>query len=87
MYPLSKKVICQHYFFVIFKMAATNMGFSKILNFNNQSAVCGKYVSSCQISSKSVQWLQRFGVLTFFKMVAVHRLGFLIFKFFNALGG
>jgi len=44
-----------------------HLGFSKIRNnFNGQSAVRGQYASSCQISSKSVKRLQRYGDLTGF---------------------
>jgi len=53
--------------------------FSKIRNFNGLSAVGGQYASSCQISSKSVKRLQRYGDLTVFKMVAVRHLGFVKF--------
>jgi len=54
-----------------------HLGFSKIRNFNGQSAVRGQYASSCQITSKSVKRLQRYGDLTvFFKMAAVRHLGF-----------
>ena len=41
--------------------------FSKIQNFNGRSAVAGQCASSCQISSKSVKRLQRYGDLTVFK--------------------
>jgi len=37
-----------------------------IQNFNGRSTVWGQYVSSCQISSKSIKWLQKYGNLTFF---------------------
>jgi len=43
-----------------------HLGLSKIRNFNGRSAVGGKYASSCQISSKSVKRLQRYGDLTVF---------------------
>jgi len=55
--------------------------FSKIRNFNGLSAVGGQYASSCQISSKSVKQLQRYGDLTVFKMAAVRHLGFVKFDF------
>jgi len=42
--------------------------------------------SSCQISSKSVKRLQRYGDLTVFKMTAVRYLGFVKFKFFLSIG-
>jgi len=38
-----------------------HLEFSKIRNFNGHSAVGGQYASSCQISSKSVKRLQRYG--------------------------
>ena len=37
----------------------------------------------CQISSKSVMWLQRYGDFTDFRMAAVRHLGFVKFDFFN----
>jgi len=52
--------------FVIFKMAA-----AAILDFQKF-----EILTSCQISSKSVKRLQRYGDLTFFKMAAVRHLGF-----------
>jgi len=64
-----------------------HLEFSKIQNFNGRSAVGGQYASSCQISSKSVKRLQRYGNLTFFKMAAVRHLGFVKFEFFNGLRG
>jgi len=38
----------------------------------------GQYASSCQISSKSVKLLQRYGELTVFSMAAVRHLGFVV---------
>jgi len=61
--------------------------FSKIRNFNGLSTVRGQYASSCQISSKSVKRLQKYGYLTVFKMAAVRHLGFVKFEFFNGLRG
>jgi len=43
-----------------------HLGFSKIQNFNGLSTVGDQYASSCQISSKSVKRLQRYGDLTVF---------------------
>jgi len=43
-----------------------HLEFSKIQNFNGRSAVRGQCASSCQISSKSVKRLQRYGDLTVF---------------------
>ena len=43
-----------------------HVGFSKIRNFNGRYAVRGPRASSCQISSKSVKRLQRYGDLTVF---------------------
>jgi len=53
-----------------------HLEFSKIRNFNGLSPVGGQSASACQISSKSVKWLLRYGDLTVFKMVAVRHLGF-----------
>ena len=58
-----------------------HLEFSKIRNFNGLSTVGGQYASSCQISSKSVERLQRYGDLTVFKMAAVRHLGFVKFDF------
>jgi len=53
--------------FVIFKMAAAAMlEFQKFEFFYGRSLVGGQYVSLCQISSKSVTRLQRYGDLTGF---------------------
>jgi len=60
---------------------------SKIRNFNGLSALGGQYASLCQISSKSVKRLQRYGDLTVFKMAAVRDLGFVKFDFFNGCNG
>jgi len=43
-----------------------HFGFSKIGNFNGRSAVRGQCASMYQISSKSVNRLQRYGDLTVF---------------------
>ena len=69
--------------FVIFQMAAT-----AILNYQKFEILTafplwGQYVSSCQISSKSVKRLQRYGDLTVFKMAAVRHLGSVKFEIFN----
>jgi len=64
-----------------------HLEFSKIRNFNGLSAVEGQYASACQISSKSVKRLQRYGDLTVLKMAAVRHLGFVKFEFFNGLLG
>ena len=70
--------------FVIFQDGGCrHLEFSKIRNFNDFSAVWGQYASSCQLSSKSVERLQRYGDLTVFKMAAVRHLGFVKFEFFN----
>jgi len=54
-----------------------HLGFSKIQYFNGLSFVGGQLASPCQISSKSVKRLRRYGDLTvFFKMAAVRHLGF-----------
>ena len=74
--------------FVIFQDGGRrHLEFLKIRNFNNFSAVWGQYASSCQISSKSVKRLQRYGDLTVFKMAAVRHLGFVKLNFFNSRGG
>jgi len=68
---------------VIFQMAAAAvLNFKKIRNFDGLFAVEGQYASSCQISSKSVKWLQRYGDLTVVKMAAIRHLGFVKFEFF-----
>ena len=56
-----------------------HLEFSKIRNFNGLSTVGVEYASSCQISSKSVKRLQRYGDLTVLKMAAVRHLGFVKF--------
>jgi len=61
--------------------------FSKIRNFNGLSAVGAQCASLCQISSKSVKRLQRYGDLMVLKMAAVRYLGFVKFEFFNCRGG
>ena len=43
----------------------------------------GQYMSLCQISSKSVIRLQRYGHFTVFRMADVRHLGFVKFEFFN----
>ena len=58
-----------------------HLGFRKIRNFNGLSPIGGQSTSSCQISSKSVKRLRRYGDLTVFKMAAVRHLGFWKFKF------
>jgi len=53
-----------------------HLGFSKIRNFYGRSRVGGQYSSMCQISSKSVTWLKKYGDFTVFQMVAVRHFGF-----------
>jgi len=70
--------------FVIFQDGGRrHLEFLKIRNFIDLSAVWGQCASSCQISSKWVKWLQRYGDLTFFKMAAARHLGFVKFQIFN----
>jgi len=64
-----------------------HLEFSEIRNFNGLSAVGHQYPSSCQISSKSIKRLQRYGDLTVLKMAAVRLLGFVKFEFFNGRSG
>ena len=52
--------------FEIFMMAAAAILVFEILNFNDMPPVGGQSASACQISSKSVTWLQRYGNLTGF---------------------
>ena len=52
-----------------------HLGFSKMRNFNGHSAVRGQFASPCQISSKSVERLHRYGNLTVFKIAVVRHLG------------
>jgi len=74
--------------FVIYQEGGRRrLGFSKIQNFNGRPAVGGPYASLCQISSKSVKRLQRYGNLTVFKMAAVRHLGFVKLEFFNSRSG
>ena len=58
-----------------------HLGFSKIRNFNDRSAVRGQCASLYQILSKSVKRLQRYGDLTVFKMAAIRHLEFVKFDF------
>jgi len=67
--------------------AVRHLGFLKIQTFNGQSAERGQYASPCQMSSKSVTLLQRYGDLTVFKIATVRHLGFLKFNFFNGRSG
>ena len=67
--------------FVIFKCRPTPCWISKIRNFYERSLIGDQYVSLCQISSKPVTRLQRYGDFTVFKMAAVRHLGFLIIEF------
>jgi len=64
-----------------------DLEFSKIRNFNGLSAVGGQCASSCQISSKSVKRLQRYGDLTVLKMAVVRHLGLVKFEIFNGWSG
>jgi len=54
--------------------------FSKTKTFNFTSGSEDRYASPCQISSKSVERLHRYGDLTVFKMAAVCHLWFLKLK-------
>ena len=58
-----------------------HLDFWKIRNFNGLSPVGGQSASSCQISSKSVKRLRRYGDLTVFTMAAFRHLGFWKFNF------
>jgi len=64
-----------------------HLGFSKIRNFNGLFPIEGKSASPCQISSKSVKQLRRYGDLTVFKMQPSAILDFGNSNFFNDLGG
>jgi len=63
------------------------MAAAAILNFQKfeilTALVGGQYASSCQISSKSVGRLQRYGELTVLKMAAVRHLAFEKFEIFS----
>ena len=61
--------------------AAAILFFWKIGNLNDMSPVGGQSASSCQIPSKSVKWLRRYGDLTVSKMAAVRHLGLWKIKF------
>jgi len=81
-------ISCDIAIFVIFKISTVAiLVFEKIQNFNGLYPVGGQSASPCQISSKSVKRLRRYGDLTIFKMAAVRHLGFWKVKFFNGLGG
>jgi len=74
--------------FVIFQDGGRrHLEFLNIRNFNDISFVCGQYAYSCQISSKSVKRLQRYGDLTVIKMAAVRHLGFVKYEMFNCRSG
>jgi len=74
---------CNIVIFVFFQDGGRrHLGFSKIRNFNGLYPVGGQSASPCQISSKSVKRLPRYGDLTVFKMAAVRHLGFWKFNFF-----
>jgi len=74
---------------MIFQMAAAAiLNFQKFdFNFNGTPALGGQCASFCQISSKLVTRLQRYGDLKVLKMAAVRHLGFVKFDFFNGQGG
>jgi len=55
----------------------------KLKNFNDLSPVGGQSASACQISSKSVKRLLRYGDLTVFKNGDLRHFGFVKFEFFN----
>jgi len=63
--------------FRVFKIAAVHhFGFSNFGNFKGWLAVGVPYASPCQMSSKSVKLLKRYGDFSiFFQMHAVHHLG------------
>jgi len=74
--------------FVIIKMAAAAiLNFQKFKILTVDPLYGGECASSCQISSKSVKRLQRYGDLTVFKMAAVRHLGFVKFEIFNGRSG
>ena len=61
----------------VFKMAIRHLGFLDFGNFNSWSCSEGPDASLCQISSKSIKQLwKRIVIFRFFKMAAVHHLGF-----------
>ena len=68
---------CDIAIFVVFQNGGRrHLSFWKNRNFNGLPPVGGQFASSCQISSKSVKRLRRYGDLTVFKMAAVRHLGF-----------
>jgi len=69
--------------FVIFNMAPPPCWIFKKSQFYKRSPIGGQYMSLCQISSKSVIQLQRYGDFTVFRMADVRHLGFVKFDFFN----
>jgi len=67
---------------VIFKTAAAAiLDFQIFEFFYGRSPVGSQCASPCQISSKSVTRLQRYGDYTVFKMAAVRHIGFVKFIF------
>ena len=75
-------------FMICHMVAAAILNFKKFeILMGGISAGGGQYASSCQISSKSVKRLQRYGDLTVLKMAAVRHLGFVKFEFFNSRDG
>jgi len=61
--------------------AICHIRLSKIKNLNYTSGAGDQHASPCQISSKSVKRLQKYGDLTLFKMAAVRHVGFVKFNF------
>ena len=79
---------CDIAIFVVFQDGGRrHLGFRKIRNFNGLSPVGGQAASPCQISSKSVKRLRRYGDLTVFILAAVRHLGFLEIQIFNGQQG
>jgi len=74
--------VISRFFVIFFKMTtAAILIFEKFEIFYGLSPVGGQSASSCQISSKSVKRLRRYGDLTVFTMAAVRHLGFWKFNF------
>jgi len=67
--------------------AAAILVFEKLKIVTICPSVGDQSASACQISSKSVKRLRRYGDLTVFKVAAARHLGFWKFKFFNGLDG
>ena len=72
-----------YYLFCVFNMAPPPCWISKKIVILRTIPCSGQCMSLCQISSKSVIRLQRYGDFTVFRMADVRHLGYVKFEFFN----